>query len=206
MGDPPRPAAHCREVSLLAGRDASVGAMAGYLAVQRALSAIDRLEVRGRDSAGLHLFVWNHGLDESDPTRRRSAGRAGRRSVVPIRVRPLDRRLPVVRLQGGRRDRRARRQHPGAPRRGRRATPCCGARWPRPMPKSRSSGTRGGRASASSPSPTPIRSTARRSSDAAARTPVRTSSPRSTATSTTTPTSASSTGCGSMGRSPPTPR
>ena len=57
-----------REVSLLAGRDASVGAMAGYLAVQRALSAIDRLEVRGRDSAGLHLFVWNHGLDESDPT------------------------------------------------------------------------------------------------------------------------------------------
>ena len=57
-----------REVSLLAGRDASVGAMAGYLAVQRALSAIDRLEVRGRDSAGLHLFVWNHGLDESDPS------------------------------------------------------------------------------------------------------------------------------------------
>jgi glucosamine--fructose-6-phosphate aminotransferase (isomerizing) len=56
-----------REVSLLAGRDASVCAMAGYLAVQRALSAIDRLEVRGRDSAGLHLFVWNHGLDESDP-------------------------------------------------------------------------------------------------------------------------------------------
>ena len=57
-----------REVSKLAGRDASVGAMAGYLAVQRALSAIDRLEVRGRDSAGLHLFVSNHGLDESDPS------------------------------------------------------------------------------------------------------------------------------------------
>ncbi|HEX4983979.1 MAG TPA: glucosamine-6-phosphate synthase, partial [Ilumatobacteraceae bacterium] len=47
-----------REVAKLAGREASVGAMAGYLAVQRALSAIDRLEVRGRDSAGLHLFVW----------------------------------------------------------------------------------------------------------------------------------------------------
>ena len=56
-----------RAVSSLAGRDASVGAMAGYLAVQRALSALDRLEVRGRDSAGLHLFVWNHGLDESEP-------------------------------------------------------------------------------------------------------------------------------------------
>ncbi|MEO7371481.1 MAG: SIS domain-containing protein, partial [Ilumatobacteraceae bacterium] len=33
----------------------------------QALSALDRLEVRGRDSAGLHLFVWNHGLTPTDP-------------------------------------------------------------------------------------------------------------------------------------------
>ena len=55
------------EVDALAGRDASVPARAGYLAIQQALSAIDRMEVRGRDSAGLHVFVWNHALDVDDP-------------------------------------------------------------------------------------------------------------------------------------------
>ncbi|MEX2626353.1 MAG: SIS domain-containing protein, partial [Ilumatobacteraceae bacterium] len=54
-------------VAELAGRDASEAALAGYLAVQQALSAIDRLEVRGRDSAGLHLFVWDHHLDADEP-------------------------------------------------------------------------------------------------------------------------------------------
>jgi len=49
----------------LAGRDAGPAAIAGLHAVQVALSAIDRLEVRGRDSAGLHLLVENHGLDLS---------------------------------------------------------------------------------------------------------------------------------------------
>jgi len=42
-------------------------ALGGYLLIQQSLSAIDRLEVRGRDSAGIHLFVWDHGLDENDP-------------------------------------------------------------------------------------------------------------------------------------------
>ncbi|MEP7047163.1 MAG: SIS domain-containing protein, partial [Ilumatobacteraceae bacterium] len=56
-----------REVEALVGRDSSTAAVAGYLAVQQALSALDRLEVRGRDSAGLHLFVWNHGLTPTDP-------------------------------------------------------------------------------------------------------------------------------------------
>jgi len=55
-------------VEALAGRDAGEAALAGYLAVQQALSAIDRLEVRGRDSAGLHLFVRDHGLDLRDPS------------------------------------------------------------------------------------------------------------------------------------------
>jgi glutamine---fructose-6-phosphate transaminase (isomerizing) len=54
-------------VSSLGGRDAGAAAIAGYLAVQQALSALDRLEVRGRDSAGLHLFVWQHGLSTDDP-------------------------------------------------------------------------------------------------------------------------------------------
>ncbi len=35
--------------------------------IQQALSALDRLEVRGRDSAGLTVLVRDHGLDLSDP-------------------------------------------------------------------------------------------------------------------------------------------
>ncbi len=57
-----------REVLLLAGRDASEGALSAYLAIQQALSALDRLEVRGRDSAGIHVFVHDHGLDLAEPT------------------------------------------------------------------------------------------------------------------------------------------
>ena len=54
-------------VADFAGRDAGAAAVAGYLAIQQALSAIDRMEVRGRDSAGVHVFVWGHGLDAADP-------------------------------------------------------------------------------------------------------------------------------------------
>ncbi len=56
-----------RLVDELAGRDATPSAIAGYFVVQQALSALDRLEVRGRDSAGIHLFVWDHGLSVDDP-------------------------------------------------------------------------------------------------------------------------------------------
>lgn len=54
-------------VDQLAGMAASRSALAAYLSIQQALSAIDRLEVRGRDSAGVHVMVWNHGLDRDDP-------------------------------------------------------------------------------------------------------------------------------------------
>jgi glucosamine--fructose-6-phosphate aminotransferase (isomerizing) len=57
-----------REVAALAGRSASTGAVAGYLAIQQALSALDRLEVRGRDSAGIHVLVHHHALDLADPS------------------------------------------------------------------------------------------------------------------------------------------
>jgi glucosamine--fructose-6-phosphate aminotransferase (isomerizing) len=40
--------------------------LAAYLSVHEALAAIDRLEVRGRDSAGLHLMVHGHGLTLDD--------------------------------------------------------------------------------------------------------------------------------------------
>ncbi|MCU1346953.1 MAG: glucosamine 6-phosphate synthetase, contains amidotransferase and phosphosugar isomerase domain [Acidimicrobiia bacterium] len=50
-------------VSAFAGPNATPASIDAYLAVQLALSAIDRLEVRGRDSAGLHLLVTDHELD-----------------------------------------------------------------------------------------------------------------------------------------------
>ena len=56
-----------RQVAELAGRDAGRAAMAGYLTIQQSFSALDRLEVRGRDSAGIHVFVWNHGIPADDP-------------------------------------------------------------------------------------------------------------------------------------------
>ncbi|MEO0479893.1 MAG: SIS domain-containing protein [Planctomycetota bacterium] len=52
------------DVASLGTRMQTIG---NYAAVQIALSALDRLEVRGRDSAGLQLLVRNHGLDTTDP-------------------------------------------------------------------------------------------------------------------------------------------
>jgi glucosamine--fructose-6-phosphate aminotransferase (isomerizing) len=46
----------------MAGRDATPSELNGFLVLHRAFSAIDRLEVRGRDSAGVHVFVWDHDI------------------------------------------------------------------------------------------------------------------------------------------------
>ena len=54
---------------------------AATCAIQQALSSIDRMEVRGRDSAGIHLFVWDHGLDVDDPA---VAAEIARRSADPL--------------------------------------------------------------------------------------------------------------------------
>ena len=54
-------------VAALAGPTAGEPALAAFSSVQIALSALDRLEVRGRDSAGLHIMVSGHGLDPSTP-------------------------------------------------------------------------------------------------------------------------------------------
>jgi len=56
-----------RAVADLSGSDLSQGAIEAFTSVQVALSALDRLEVRGRDSAGLHVFVHHHALDLDDP-------------------------------------------------------------------------------------------------------------------------------------------
>ena len=63
-------------VSRLAGPEASPAAIASFLSIQQALSALDRLEVRGRDSAGIHLLVRGHTLDlSSGPVRALLEGR-----------------------------------------------------------------------------------------------------------------------------------
>ncbi len=56
-----------QQVALLAKPDAGGAAIAAFLSIQQALSAIDRLEVRGRDSAGVHVLVRNHHLNFDDP-------------------------------------------------------------------------------------------------------------------------------------------
>lgn len=53
-------------VADLAGTHAGVAAVEAFVAVQAALSAIDRLEVRGRDSAGINVLVRDHALDLSN--------------------------------------------------------------------------------------------------------------------------------------------
>ncbi|MGE0729694.1 MAG: SIS domain-containing protein [Acidimicrobiia bacterium] len=56
-----------RAVASLAGVTPTPSAVAAYLAIQESLSAIDRLEVRGRDSAGLHVLVHGHDLQLDAP-------------------------------------------------------------------------------------------------------------------------------------------
>ncbi len=54
----------------LVGVGANPAAIAVGLSMHQALSALDRLEVRGRDSAGLHLLVSGHGIDLESPALR----------------------------------------------------------------------------------------------------------------------------------------
>ena len=55
------------KVRALVGHEAGNAAIEAFTSVQQALSALDRLEVRGRDSAGLHLLVTGHRLDLTAP-------------------------------------------------------------------------------------------------------------------------------------------
>ncbi|MFP3900801.1 MAG: SIS domain-containing protein [Acidimicrobiia bacterium] len=56
-----------RAVADLAGSEPGWSAVEGYTSIQQALAALDRLEVRGRDSAGLSVLVRGHGLDLEGP-------------------------------------------------------------------------------------------------------------------------------------------
>jgi glucosamine--fructose-6-phosphate aminotransferase (isomerizing) len=70
-----------RAVADLAGNEPSWEAVEAYTSVQQALSAIDRLEVRGRDSAGIHILVRDHGLDLDSPA---IAGLLAGRATDPL--------------------------------------------------------------------------------------------------------------------------
>ncbi|MFA9564645.1 MAG: SIS domain-containing protein [Acidimicrobiales bacterium] len=70
-----------RKAGLLAGPSAPVSALAAATSIQEALSAIDRLEVRGRDSAGLQVLVTGHELDFADPG---VQSMLGERAVDPL--------------------------------------------------------------------------------------------------------------------------
>ena len=171
-------------VGALAGPDPGRAAIGACLSIQQALSSIDRMEVRGRDSAGIHLFVWDHGLVVHDPG---VAAEIERRAADPLfqngTVRVDDDRLGFVYKAAAEIGElgdnvRALREAITAD------ASCCVPPWRRRRRGCRSSGTPAGRASGSSASRTAIPSTAtRRPAAPNARTPW----PCSTATSTTTP-------------------
>ncbi|MGH9223479.1 MAG: SIS domain-containing protein [Acidimicrobiales bacterium] len=77
----------------LAGPDPGRTAIEAYTSIQVALSAIDRLEVRGRDSAGLHILVEGHGLDLSAEDLQ---GRADDRLFTSLAVRTPGQQLAFV--------------------------------------------------------------------------------------------------------------
>ena len=56
-----------RQVRELSGSTASRAGTISLFSLHQALSALDRLEVRGRDSAGIELVLHSHGIDLSDP-------------------------------------------------------------------------------------------------------------------------------------------
>jgi glucosamine--fructose-6-phosphate aminotransferase (isomerizing) len=56
-----------RAVAQMTGPDPSIAAVEACASIQIVLSALDRLEVRGRDSAGVHVTVEGHGLDLAAP-------------------------------------------------------------------------------------------------------------------------------------------
>jgi glutamine---fructose-6-phosphate transaminase (isomerizing) len=72
-------------------------ALDAFWSIQVALSAIDRLEVRGRDSAGLHLLVVGHDLDLRQPEIRALLGtRTGDPLFTSLAARTPDGHLSLV--------------------------------------------------------------------------------------------------------------
>lgn len=71
-----------REVLALSPELSGPGATAVLFSTHQALSALDRLEVRGRDSAGIELQIIGHGLDARDPAVRQMVDARNLRSFT----------------------------------------------------------------------------------------------------------------------------
>ena len=68
-----------------------------FLSIQQILAGLDRLEVRGRDSAGVHLMIQNHGLDSKNPgTIQEIERRANDPSYKSGSIRVMDNALSIV--------------------------------------------------------------------------------------------------------------
>ena len=182
---------------------AQSAAIEAYTSIQVALSALDRLEVRGRDSAGLHLLVRDHGLDldagasprssppADDPLFASDVGPVRRTgaSASSTRRRPRSASWATTPARSARHIRRDDAPAGGAlGRAGAEAVVLGHTRWA-------SVGI------ISEANAHPLNARGARPGRTA-----RTSPPRSTATSTTSPTSRRARGCASPPRSPPTRR
>lgn len=84
------------QVAALAGPDTSDAGLAVVFSVHQALSALDRLEVRGRDSAGLELQLTGHRLDARDPSVQAALERRDDPSFSSGAVRLVDGVLVIV--------------------------------------------------------------------------------------------------------------
>ncbi len=84
-------------VTSLARGGTETGLLEGFLSIHQALSAIDRLEVRGRDSAGLHLMIHDHALDlDNAGVKAEIAARQGDENFGSGSVRVIDGVLSIV--------------------------------------------------------------------------------------------------------------
>lgn len=84
-------------VAELANNSTTLSALETFLSVHQALGALDRLEVRGRDSAGIHLLISGHALDLDDPAvAAEIARRSSDENFGSGSVRALDGLLSVV--------------------------------------------------------------------------------------------------------------
>jgi glutamine---fructose-6-phosphate transaminase (isomerizing) len=84
------------EVTDLADGSPSEAGLAVLFSLHQALSALDRLEVRGRDSAGLEVQLTGHGLDPADPAVARALSSRDDPSFVGGAARLVDGVLVVV--------------------------------------------------------------------------------------------------------------
>ncbi|MFM7069696.1 MAG: SIS domain-containing protein, partial [Actinomycetes bacterium] len=84
------------EVARLAPTGVVPAGLAVLFSLHQALSAVDRLEVRGRDSAGIEVQLTGHGIAPDDPILRRALAERSHRSFTSGSVRVVGDVLLIV--------------------------------------------------------------------------------------------------------------